>query len=188
MICCYGNMTNLCIIFQFWVAYTSCSSQFKDSVEQTFEQIDVIKRMVKKYPNDLQIATSADGKILACLFLTWNSLLRLTCICIITEYFRHWRCHQEWEDCQSYCCWGRTLDAIQFWNPSISLWAWCPIHDAHPQLQHSLVRTFESSKISPFYGQFLNVFSAFPGPTPHLLTPQIPPFSLTAMDCQSSDW
>ncbi|CAG7722328.1 unnamed protein product [Allacma fusca] len=45
---------------QFWVAYTSCTSQFKDSVEQTLEQIDVIKRLVDKYPEDLQFATSAD--------------------------------------------------------------------------------------------------------------------------------
>lgn len=27
---------------QFWVAYTSCTSNYKDSVAQTLEQIDVI--------------------------------------------------------------------------------------------------------------------------------------------------
>ena len=35
----------------------------KDSVEQTIEQIDVIKRLTETYPDDLQFATSADGKI-----------------------------------------------------------------------------------------------------------------------------
>jgi membrane dipeptidase len=45
---------------QFWVAYVSCSRNFKDAVERTIEQIDVIKRIVQKYPNDLMFATSAD--------------------------------------------------------------------------------------------------------------------------------
>jgi membrane dipeptidase len=39
-----------------------CSSQFKDAVEQTMEQIDVIKRLINEYPDDLQYATSAHGK------------------------------------------------------------------------------------------------------------------------------
>lgn len=44
---------------QFWVAYVGCSSQFKDAVEQTMEQIDVIKRLIRAYPDDLEYATSA---------------------------------------------------------------------------------------------------------------------------------
>jgi len=39
-----------------------CTSQFKDAVEQTMEQIDVIKRLIRAYPDDLQYATSAEGK------------------------------------------------------------------------------------------------------------------------------
>jgi membrane dipeptidase len=39
-----------------------CSSQYKDAVEQTLEQIDVIKRLVNAYPDDLHYATSAAGK------------------------------------------------------------------------------------------------------------------------------
>nr|CAD7262305.1 unnamed protein product [Timema shepardi] len=46
---------------QFWVAYVSCNSQYKDAVEQTLEQIDVIKRLIKAYPNDLQFADSSEG-------------------------------------------------------------------------------------------------------------------------------
>jgi len=43
---------------QFWVAYTSCDSQYKDSVTQTMEQIDVIKRLVKQNSDHMQFATS----------------------------------------------------------------------------------------------------------------------------------
>ncbi|KAG5677303.1 hypothetical protein PVAND_007072 [Polypedilum vanderplanki] len=45
---------------QFWVAYVSCSRNYKDAVERTIEQIDVIKRLVRKYPNDLMFVTEAD--------------------------------------------------------------------------------------------------------------------------------
>jgi len=43
---------------QFWVAYVSCATQYKDSLAKTLEQIDVIKRLVEKYPQDLQLAKS----------------------------------------------------------------------------------------------------------------------------------
>ncbi|XP_067005181.2 dipeptidase 1 [Anabrus simplex] len=46
---------------QFWVAYVDCKAQYKDAVEQTIEQIDVIKRLIKAYPDDLQFADSAQG-------------------------------------------------------------------------------------------------------------------------------
>ncbi|XP_054004961.1 dipeptidase 1-like isoform X1 [Hylaeus anthracinus] len=45
---------------QFWVAYVSCASQFKDAVQLTLRQIDVIQRLVARYPNDLQFVTKAD--------------------------------------------------------------------------------------------------------------------------------
>ncbi|GLG96932.1 Dipeptidase [Gryllus bimaculatus] len=46
---------------QFWVAYVPCTTQYKDAVEMTLEQIDVIKRLAAAYPNDLSLVTSADG-------------------------------------------------------------------------------------------------------------------------------
>uniref|UniRef100_A0A336MUI8 Dipeptidase n=1 Tax=Culicoides sonorensis TaxID=179676 RepID=A0A336MUI8_CULSO len=46
---------------QFWVAYVGCDSLDKDAVELTLDQIDVIKRLIKAYPNDLQYADSAEG-------------------------------------------------------------------------------------------------------------------------------
>lgn len=45
---------------QFWVAYVSCTRNYKDAVERTLEQIDVIKRLIRKYPNDMKYVTEAD--------------------------------------------------------------------------------------------------------------------------------
>ncbi|XP_055589530.1 dipeptidase 1-like [Uranotaenia lowii] len=46
---------------QFWVAYVACKTQYKDAIPRTLEQIDVIKRMVAKYPQYMKYVTSADG-------------------------------------------------------------------------------------------------------------------------------
>jgi len=43
---------------QFWSAYVSCESQFKNSIQLFMEQVDIIKQFVKRYPNDLMWATS----------------------------------------------------------------------------------------------------------------------------------
>ncbi|KAJ8042267.1 Dipeptidase 1 [Holothuria leucospilota] len=48
---------------QFWAAYTSCGSQYKDAVTHVLDQIDVIKRMCKMYPEDFEFVTSAQGII-----------------------------------------------------------------------------------------------------------------------------
>ncbi|KAK4885827.1 hypothetical protein RN001_002098, partial [Aquatica leii] len=45
---------------QFWVAYVSCAVQYKDALGKTIEQIDVIKRLIKKYPKDLVLATTVE--------------------------------------------------------------------------------------------------------------------------------
>jgi len=46
---------------QFWSAYMDCDAQYKDAVQLFLEQIDVIKRLVEYYPDDLQWADSADS-------------------------------------------------------------------------------------------------------------------------------
>lgn len=38
-----------------------CDSQYKDAVTQTFEQIDVLRRLFDKYHEDLQFVTTANG-------------------------------------------------------------------------------------------------------------------------------
>jgi membrane dipeptidase len=45
---------------QFWVAYVGCARNYKDAVERTMEQIDVIKRLINKYPKDMKYVTEAD--------------------------------------------------------------------------------------------------------------------------------
>merc|ERR550519_504840 len=46
---------------QFWSAYISCRAQFKDATQLFLEQVDVIKQMVSRYPNDLQWVDTAQG-------------------------------------------------------------------------------------------------------------------------------
>lgn len=46
---------------QFWVAYVNCAAQYKDAVATYLEQVDLIKRLIGKYPEDLELVTSADG-------------------------------------------------------------------------------------------------------------------------------
>ncbi|XP_045458330.1 dipeptidase 1-like [Melitaea cinxia] len=43
---------------QFWSAFVPCAAQNKDAVQLTLEQIDVIQRLVEKYPQQLRLATS----------------------------------------------------------------------------------------------------------------------------------
>ena len=45
---------------QFWSAFIGCDAQFHDAVQLFLEQIDVIKQMVAKYPDDLMWAESSD--------------------------------------------------------------------------------------------------------------------------------
>ncbi|XP_057661133.1 uncharacterized protein LOC130896821 [Diorhabda carinulata] len=45
---------------QFWAAYVPCDSQFKDAVQLTFEQIDVIRRFTEHYQPRLTLCTSSE--------------------------------------------------------------------------------------------------------------------------------
>ncbi|CAG2066074.1 unnamed protein product, partial [Timema podura] len=49
---------------QFWSAYVPCGSQYLDSVQLTLEQIDVIRRLVDKYPNHMKLVTTAEGELI----------------------------------------------------------------------------------------------------------------------------
>lgn len=46
---------------QFWSAYAPCSSQYLNAVQVTVEQIDLIRRFVRLYPQHMSFVTSADG-------------------------------------------------------------------------------------------------------------------------------
>ncbi|XP_078601683.1 dipeptidase 1-like [Branchiostoma floridae x Branchiostoma japonicum] len=45
---------------QFWSSFFSCRSQYKDAVRRALAQIDVIYRIVRKYPDVFEFATSSD--------------------------------------------------------------------------------------------------------------------------------
>ncbi|XP_069165230.1 dipeptidase 1-like [Procambarus clarkii] len=45
---------------QFWASYVPCEAQRLNAVQLTIEQIDLIKRLIDQYPDDLRLATSAD--------------------------------------------------------------------------------------------------------------------------------
>ncbi|XP_047004681.1 dipeptidase 1-like [Schistocerca americana] len=46
---------------QFWSAYVPCSAQHLDAVTLVLEQVDVIRRLVERYPRDLALVTDARG-------------------------------------------------------------------------------------------------------------------------------
>ncbi|XP_050502350.1 dipeptidase 1 isoform X2 [Diabrotica virgifera virgifera] len=45
---------------QFWAAYVPCDSQYKDAVQLTLEQIDVIRRLTDQYNPRLTLCTSSE--------------------------------------------------------------------------------------------------------------------------------
>ena len=47
---------------QLLVAYAPCGSQHKDAVQITLEQIDLIKRLIEQYQQNLQFVTTAEGE------------------------------------------------------------------------------------------------------------------------------
>jgi hypothetical protein len=62
---------------QFWAAYVPCESQHLNAVQLTLEQIDLIKRLIDKYEEHLQFASSANGNTS---FVQYSVLLRLSLI------------------------------------------------------------------------------------------------------------
>lgn len=61
---------------QLWSAYVPCSAQHLDAVQIAVEQIDVIRRLVDKYPAYLSLVTTVRGKhFLLIPSLTWFNQL-----------------------------------------------------------------------------------------------------------------
>ena len=50
---------------QFWSVYVGCSSQYLDAVQYALEQIDLVKNMVRQYPDTFNFARSTRGMITA---------------------------------------------------------------------------------------------------------------------------
>ena len=49
------------IFLQFFVAYSNCRTQFKDAVEFGMQQVDVIHRLAREYPDRFEMAFTNDG-------------------------------------------------------------------------------------------------------------------------------
>ena len=49
-------------VLKLWVAYAPCGSQHKDAVQITLEQIDLIKRLIEQYNQNLEFVTTSEGK------------------------------------------------------------------------------------------------------------------------------
>ena len=45
-----------------------CESQHLNAVQMTLEQVDLIKRLIEKYSQHMQFATSSKGTYYACLY------------------------------------------------------------------------------------------------------------------------
>lgn len=85
---CSSSDCNACLSFQFWAAYVPCESQYKDAVQLTLEQIDVIRRLTEQYHPRLTLCTSSEGNVTSwCMFTRtyrWGNtrwLLRLKLRC-----------------------------------------------------------------------------------------------------------
>ncbi|KAL3831964.1 hypothetical protein ACJMK2_023652 [Sinanodonta woodiana] len=46
---------------QFWACYVDCTSQYKDAVRKSLNQLDTIKKFVHRYPDVFQFVTTAQG-------------------------------------------------------------------------------------------------------------------------------
>ena len=49
---------------QFFVAYSNCRAQFKDAVEIGMQQVDLIHRLAREYPDRFEMAYTNDGQSL----------------------------------------------------------------------------------------------------------------------------
>jgi membrane dipeptidase len=49
---------------QFWAVFESCDSLAKDAPRLHLEQLDVIKRFIRKFPNHFEYVTTSDGLLL----------------------------------------------------------------------------------------------------------------------------
>ena len=77
---CIQYIDIVLLFLQLWVAYAPCGAQHKDAVQVTLEQIDLIKRLVETYPNQLQLVKTSEGMNIAfiiCTIIVIYSLIRI---------------------------------------------------------------------------------------------------------------
>ncbi|XP_067002128.1 dipeptidase 1-like [Anabrus simplex] len=99
---------------QFWAAYVPCEAQFRDAVQLTLEQIDVIRRLTDKYKPSLTLCTSvadiktthADGHVCSLIGVEGGHSLASSLPVLRTLYSVGVRyltltstCNTPWADC-----------------------------------------------------------------------------------------
>ena len=92
----YFMLTSSHLIFQLWVAYAPCSAQHKDAVQVTLEQIDLIKRLVETYPNQLELVKTSQGKKILqknppLTKFAWRYLFRVSDISLEKVFMNLWQ-------------------------------------------------------------------------------------------------
>lgn len=55
-------------VLQFWAVYVDCGSQYKDAVKLSLDQVDTVKKFIRKYPDVFKFVTTAQGEYSACVF------------------------------------------------------------------------------------------------------------------------
>ena len=60
----YSHIWSIEVMFflQFFVAYSNCRTQFKDAVEFGMQQVDLIHRLAREYPDRFEMAYTNDGQ------------------------------------------------------------------------------------------------------------------------------
>ena len=56
------TMKHITSYFQFWAVYYDCDSQYNGAVKKFQEQLDVLRRLIDEYPDDMDFVTTAKGK------------------------------------------------------------------------------------------------------------------------------
>ena len=59
--------------WQFWAVYVDCGSQYKDAVKLSLDQVDTVKKFIRKYPDVFKFVTTAQGQYRACAQFKHNS-------------------------------------------------------------------------------------------------------------------
>jgi membrane dipeptidase len=62
---------------QFWAVYTNCESLHKDALRIHLEQLDAVKRLIRRYPDDMEFVTSTQGYSTNIFFLFLNNKISI---------------------------------------------------------------------------------------------------------------
>jgi hypothetical protein len=117
--------------FQFWSAYVGCTTQYKDAISKTWEQIDVVHRMVEANPATFEFVTSAQGPHLL-VYKVWN-------VKIDFYHYRDRGCFQPGKNRKSHRSGRWTFHRQLVGRFADDVRHGCSLHDHDPFVRYSLV-------------------------------------------------